>query len=249
MRPVSGRASNLSDSLHRQLSAYVLAASAAGVSVLALGQSAEAKVIYTPMRKWLPLNRYYPLDLNHDGINDFGFRLLSEKFPTGFVRSLGIWRGASSQSQNNIYSFLSQDLACAAALPKGKKVGPESPGFRLELVAAVLFQDVSSTFCNEHTNLGPWMNVKKPAYLGVRFAIKGKVHYGWVRLGHIQHNERPKAELLGYAYETVPNKAIITGKTKGPDVLAVQPGILGYLATGAAGIPAWRGANAAPAIH
>jgi hypothetical protein len=203
--------------------------------MLALGQSAEAKVVYTPIHKWLPLNRYYALDLNHDGISDFSFRLLSTMFPTGFARSLGVGRAASSQSKNGIYSFLSQDLACAAALPKGKKVGPRSPGFRIELAAAAMFQIISSTFCNEHTYLGPWMNVEKAAYLGVRFTIEGKVHYGWVRLGHIRHNKRPKAELLGYAYETVPNKGIITGRTKGPDVVTVQPASLGHLARGAPG--------------
>jgi hypothetical protein len=39
--------------------------------------------------------------------------------------------------------------------------------------------------------------------------------------------------LTGYAYETIPNKPIIAGKTKGPDVFTVQPGSLGHLARGA----------------
>jgi hypothetical protein len=42
--------------------------------------------------------------------------------------------------------------------------------------------------------------------------------------------------LTGYAYETIPNKAIIAGKIKGPDVVTVQsdtaPGSLGRLALG-----------------
>jgi hypothetical protein len=37
----------LSDSVHHQLNMYALAASAAGVSVLALAQPAECKIIYT----------------------------------------------------------------------------------------------------------------------------------------------------------------------------------------------------------
>jgi len=38
--------------------------------------------------------------------------------------------------------------------------------------------------------------------------------------------------LTGYAYETIPNKPIITGQTKGPDVITVQPERLGELARG-----------------
>ncbi len=59
---------------------------------------------------------------------------------------------------------------------------------------------------------GPWLNVKN-RYLGLKFIIKGKDHFGWARLtttGRI-------ALLTGYAYETIPNKPIIAGKTKGPE--------------------------------
>jgi hypothetical protein len=68
------------------------------------------------------------------------------------------------------------------------------------------------------------------------------------------------AVLTGYAYETIPNKPIITGKTKGPDDGSVeqqndpgpgaslispipetpQPASLGMLALGAQGVPLWR---------
>ena len=63
------------------------------------------------------------------------------------------------------------------------------------------------------------------------------------------------ATITGYAYETIPNKPIITGKTKGTDDLegsdpsasltAPAPdnrhqATLGVLALGAAGGPLWR---------
>jgi hypothetical protein len=63
---------------------------------------------------------------------------------------------------------------------------------------------------------------------------KGKVHYGWAGLGHIRHDKPVRAELMGYAYETVPNKSIIAGRTKGPDVITL-PATLGRLAQGASG--------------
>lgn len=63
-------------SVHHQLNMYALAASAAGVAVLALAPSSEAKVVYTKVHHWLyPPNSHYRLDLNHDGITDFVFQI------------------------------------------------------------------------------------------------------------------------------------------------------------------------------
>ena len=42
----------------------------------------------------------------------------------------------------------------------------------------------------------------------------------------------PEQAVTGYAYETIPNKAIIAGKTKGPEDSAEQPTPLGRLALG-----------------
>jgi hypothetical protein len=44
----SRKTAELSESVHRQLSMYALAASAAGVGLLSLAQPVEAKIIYTP---------------------------------------------------------------------------------------------------------------------------------------------------------------------------------------------------------
>src|SRR5579872_5397083 len=58
----------LSSSLHRQLNAYALTASAAGMGALVLPRAAQAKIIYTPADQSVPS---IALDLNHDGIADF----------------------------------------------------------------------------------------------------------------------------------------------------------------------------------
>jgi hypothetical protein len=75
-------------------------------------------------------------------------------------------------------------------------------------------------------------------YLGLAFTIRGKLHYGWARL-NVSVGRRPlriNTKLTGYAYETIPNKPIITGKTKGPDVITLERGSLGALAAGATGL-------------
>ena len=91
----------------------------------------------------------------------------------------------------------------------------------------------------------------KNRYLGLQFVINGQVHYGWARLSvSLTDPSLNKfgiyAVLTGYAYEDVPNKPIITGKTKGPDVITLDPATLGHLAGGASQIPAWRVARKRP---
>ena len=46
--PLPRKTANLSESIHQQLTMYALAASAAGVGALGLGQTAQAKIVYTP---------------------------------------------------------------------------------------------------------------------------------------------------------------------------------------------------------
>jgi hypothetical protein len=83
---------------------------------------------------------------------------------------------------------------------------------------------------------GQWVNVTD-RYLGLRFFIHGKAHYGWARLSvKVTGLFKDRAVLTGYAYETIPNKAIITGNTKAADDdvenLAPPPATLGRLALG-----------------
>ena len=79
---------------------------------------------------------------------------------------------------------------------------------------------------------GYWTDVKN-RYLGFKFQIKEKTHDGWARLNVRANFDSNKIGVLtGYAYETIPNKPIITGKTKGPDVITLEPGSLGVLAGG-----------------
>jgi hypothetical protein len=57
-----------------------------------------------------------------------------------------------------------------------------------------------------------------------------------------------EVSLTGYAYETIPGKGIIAGKTKGPDdaeptasdMHTTEQAMLGALALGAPGLSIWR---------
>ena len=101
----------------------------------------------------------------------------------------------------------------------------------------------------------PWANGGKGLknrYLGLRFVIKGKIHFGWARLNVRDYGHHITATLTGYAYETIPNKPIIAGMTKGthdssieaPNVSLTaptrEPATLGMLALGAPSLAIWR---------
>ena len=130
MKRVSGprKTANLSRSVHHQLNLYALAASAAGVSAIALAQPAEAKIVYTPIHKQLPINQYFPLDLNHDGVVDFN---LLDRHWTSIASTFGRLTvdpaGRSSTNANEIWGkpCRSGFPVVASALPPGIRVGPK----------------------------------------------------------------------------------------------------------------------------
>jgi hypothetical protein len=114
-----------------------------------------------------------------------------------------------------------------------------------------MWQEHFST-TGKKSSLGQWYNVHH-RYLGAKFSIKGKTHYGWVRLNVTLHSGGFDAVITGYAYETIPNKSIITGKTDGPadentidgpDAALTTPtaesATLGLLALGSRGLSIWR---------
>jgi hypothetical protein len=229
---VKGRTpSKLSESVHQRLNAYALAASAAGVGVLALTQPAEAKIVYTPVHVVL-YRGSLALDLNNDGMVDF---TLLDKYRRNGQTTNSFWLYVNPQQKGNAAAGNQGTyFRSALALNRGSQIGSQDQ-FNGNLMAfACSF--MSTTDCR----VGKWFDVSN-RYLGLKFTINGKTHYGWARLNvSFKLNKGIIATLTGYAYETMANKPIIAGKTHGSDAVAVRPPTLGDLAAGASGIPAWR---------
>jgi hypothetical protein len=80
--------SNLSESTQRLLNSYAMAASAAGVSVLALAMPAEAKIVYTHAHHVITRGGTYKLDVNHDGTTDFTLNDTYKSTTSGFYAIL-----------------------------------------------------------------------------------------------------------------------------------------------------------------
>jgi hypothetical protein len=102
---------------------YALVASAAGVGVLALAQSSEAKIVYTKAHHRLyPPNSHYRLDLNHDGITDFVF---SDTSCNGTCESSAGGALCIAPKGNAVmvaYRTSFWDASFASALPAGVKI-------------------------------------------------------------------------------------------------------------------------------
>jgi hypothetical protein len=225
---------------------YALAAGAAGVAVLCVARSAEAKIVYTPANVNIVTNGgLIDFDLNHDGIPDFG---LSNKFMSGGSTSVARLRVVQTRQANEIIAGQPCEPAflCAAALPKGAKIGrkgqfQQDPGSGLVMIELAV--------CGSCYDFGPWLNVKQ-AYLGLKFVIRGKVHFGWARVRvKVGIGTSIAATLTGYAYETVPHKSIVAGAIIGPDdadpaaslnTRTPLPATLGTLALGVPGLSIWR---------
>lgn len=263
----SKQAATLGAGLEKLLSAYASAAAAAGVSLLAMANSAEARIVYTPGYTNIPVNNSEPvlLDLNHDGIGDFSFWNLAyygDQGETDLELAVGCaavpvpvssHRSTCRYPDNQIWGRGIVSGRFASALQAGfrvrrnrtyfqqgqKRSGYYPPYAPVASMAGFGAADFSG-FPSNRTS-GQFLYTKD-RYLGLQFIIDGQAHYGWVRLtvarqqilGGIQ------AAVTGYAYETIPDKPIITGKTKGPDVITLEPASLGHLAQGASGISAWR---------
>jgi hypothetical protein len=234
---------NLSESLHRRLNMYALAATAAGVSALALTQPAEAKLVYTPAHVKLLVGEPFPIDLNHDGVVDFYLLNYSVHGSSSRVLSACQFINSSTHGPfcvppgaNAIRATKSDRYA--AALQLGATIEPAD---RFANGRVTLGGVLSVTFTHPVWR-GPWMNGGKGVknrYLGLKFQFKERFHFGWARISVTTDPHNFTATLTGYAYETIPGKGIVAGKTKGPDVV-FEPAMLGHLARGADAIPNWR---------
>ncbi len=227
--------------LEKQLVSYVAAASAAGVGMLALVKPADAEVVYTATNTGIYVNNgpVY-LDLNNDHITDFSFSnqtISDSTFGIAFLRIMpkagnAIWIEGVKEGK----------WPLADPLTRGVVVGPEG---KFDGASAYLDAYQRSNRNDSVGTFGFWGKDKPLAgsYLGLKFVIAGETHYGWARLTVQAKGGNITATLTGYAYETVPNRPIITGMTHGAfdatdaefEPTAAQSGTLGHLARGATG--------------
>ena len=207
--------------------------------MLALAPKTEAKIVYTPAHVRISGGHSAGLDLNHDGITDFTISIWHGRNTSGGLSPVGIAQGNQAAGYRAPCGRGSYNYAFVAGVRVGPKLRFALPSYQANM--AWYFQ--SSVY-------GPWAGTKE-RYLGLKFDIRGEPHYGWARLNvpqPITTVVKLEALLTGYAYETIPNKPIITGATKhrnnaeqsASTTLTPRSTTLGMLAFGAPGLTVWR---------
>ncbi len=223
--PKSRPPAKLNSTLHRHLTTYMTAATAAGVSLLA-ARPAAASIVYTPAD--VAMGRSYALDVNHDGIADFNFDIFIISGSDGGIADFGVHLNVPGNQvhANGINGHW------AAALPIGAVIGPAKPFTSFLSTYSCVFMYAHGEFYLSHGRTsfwnGPWAN-QTNKFVGLKFMIGDTVHYGWARLSTAQG-----PVLTGYAYETEPNLHIRAGQISGTDAEPefIAPMTLGELAKG-----------------
>ena len=256
-------ASTLPSKTSNRLNAYALAASAAGVGLLALAPSADAEIVYTPVHATIGRNGSYNLDLSNDGRVEFTIREMALTRPFGTSQILAITPANGNLIKCAGCVFTS--FYTAQALNAGSQIGPVGQSvtflsFRAEMADRAISNGNSLSFYL------PWADVQGK-FLGLMFHLSDGDHFGWARVSVTFHkgsrNQRSwDALITGYAYETDPEKPIRAGQIDdgqindgqidddkisddqasgqiSSDVPPVNAG-LGSLALGAEGIAMWR---------
>ena len=174
-----------------------------------------------------------PIDLNHDGINDFVLSIYN------FIPSIRRMRVVGS-AQNGVLCSGSSGYP-PLALKAGYRIGSREIYGTFDRRGAPAVNVVgikSQTYVG-----GPFANAGD-RFLGLQFKVDGETHYGWALLrvgaGLVGEHATINATLLGYAYNTVAGQAIGAGQgtSQGEKSEAIpEAGTLGILALG---WPAWR---------
>jgi hypothetical protein len=221
--------------LDHKLLGYTVAASAAGVGVLALALPSQAEIVYTVANQTISGRGGIALDLNHDGITDFT-----------------IGNGTSSCTHGPSCRF--QELIVSANAPNGVLATYGANLFAQPLPAFAMvglgrtpvdfaFVDRCLATRTSRTSSGSWRGPGATGYLGLAFSIDGQIHYGWARL-KVSIDWKCNAHILltGYAYQTIAGEPIRAGETVNHKTsTAERPrATLGALAAGSVSLEAWR---------
>ena len=176
----------------QRLSRFAIAAMLAGVGLLALVSPSQAEVVYTKVNITI-YEGTYNLDLNGDGVTDFTIRSVQ-------CKSHCLWYVTETPASGN--------GALLGPLAKGDEIGPDQT---FDGATGYLEEITWPCYTCHFECTGPWCGGQS-GYLGLSFQLNGETFYGWAELGEIGGGAVP---LLGYAYETIPGKAITAGKKKG----------------------------------
>jgi hypothetical protein len=181
---------------NRSLNIRIAIAVATTVAACILASPSQAAIVYHSANIWINYGTYN-LDLNGDGVTDFTLVSADENCGRYCVKAKSL-----------IVTPASGNGVMVGPLKRGDEIGPiqafdGNPAGMSGYVISVCGLKVCVG------SSGPWLG--KTGYLGLSFQVNGETYYGWALLS----SPKPGGSgiLLGYAYETIPGRAMLAGET------------------------------------
>jgi hypothetical protein len=193
-----------------------------------------------------------PLDIDQDGTIDFV--LWHSNTCNGSTCASFLLAYPNFTVKDGFLASAHGRFKSAVALTRGTKV---KRGGNFDRNIGPLAEHIKKPVGSHYSTYwkGQWANDGQGLaneYLGLKFTINGEVHFGWARITvKTGTGFGFTARLTGYAYETIPNMAIVAGRRKSPHdgigapnasvaAPAPEPITLGMLALGAPALNIWR---------
>jgi hypothetical protein len=238
----------LSESLHRTLNAYTLAASAAGVAMLACSVPAEAAPVCKNPNLTIPGTNTYALNPAGQQIAPFN---IAQTFNNPSSQSFGWWNRDFLTPNSAGANAVVDKNGFPAALAAGASIGPAAQFGRGKSYGLLFTYGYGPSGRGGEKHHKGNFQFGQSNYFGFKFSVSGEVHYGWVRLsvtlGRGLDGKAVFTKILSYGYETTPNTAIAAGSCTASAAAAAPTGgapsaaaSLGLLALGSEGLPLWR---------
>jgi hypothetical protein len=238
----------LADQLLRRLNRYAMAASAAGVALLACSNFAEASPVCGSLSVTLSRTDTYAFNPAHQKQTPFNLAHTFNEL-SSHTQSLQV-RGFFTPNTPDAQVMASTN-GLPAELASGAMIGPGG-NFGKGKEYGLLFGYYY------HNRFKGNFQPNQSGYVGFQFTESGQTHYGWLRLrlANLNGESYPSLLLSEFGYESAPNTAISTGNCgtsaskSGPESKP-QPtlveerkrsnaGSLGVLALGYTGLLVWR---------
>jgi len=169
---------------------------------LAMDHDADAQVLYTDVDPdQVLVNDTYAIDFDNDGTTDVGFTHVVSNFTSSSV-NVEV-RGALVAG--NVIGQASSSYVYPNTIAAGGVIGPADPNWNASPYG---FMAIRVTSGSSNSLYGAWPG--QTSYLGCRFVSgAGDTLYAWVQLA--VDPQVNSMTILGYAFETTPNTAIIAG--------------------------------------
>ena len=197
--------SKLPPRIDRQLNGYCVAASAAGVALLACALPAEARVICRKTSDSLLGTQTIPFNPANEKFPPFN---LAQTFSRFSSSKYGTYYGnrafftPNTQAANDLLA----SNGLPAALTKGAVIGSKGKfGKGNSYGMLFTYGQIFGGTVNHHRGNFP---LTKVGYLGFKFSISGKSHFGWARLRVDVKKPQTTTKLLSFGYETIAGKAV-----------------------------------------